>query len=105
MLQENEKKIEQNERMLQENERILESNIRINNELNYSINERLFDSFQENINNDEIIKKLEEIEFNEQFKNKKENKCTICLEISQLVIKSVIYLAFIFFILLVLKNG
>ena len=43
----------------------------------------LFDSLQ-NIknNNDEngILNDLEEVEFNDQFKNKEEIKCTICLE-------------------------
>ena len=43
----------------------------------------LFDSLQ-NIknNNDEnkILNDLEEIEFNEQFKNQEEIRCTICLE-------------------------
>ena len=79
MVQENKKMLEKNKKMVQENERILEG--LINNEIIFSINERLFDFFQENLNNDEILKKLEEIELNEQFKNKEENKCGICLEI------------------------
>ena len=77
ILQENKEMREKFERILQDNKRIFENNNRINNETS----ERLFDSFQESINNDENIKKLEEIEFNEQFKNKEENKCTICLKI------------------------
>ena len=71
--------MEENKKMIEEDERILEDII--NNEFNFSINERLFDSSKENLNNDEILKKLEEIELNEQFKNKEENKCGICLEI------------------------
>ena len=36
-------------------------------------------SLQE-LNNDEILNNLEEVELNEQFKNKEEDKCAICLE-------------------------
>ncbi len=79
MLEENKKMIQENKRMIQENKRILEGTI--NNEINFSINERIFDSSKENLNNDEILEKLEEIELNEQSKNKEENKCGICLEI------------------------
>ena len=79
MLEENKIMLEDNKKVREENERFIEGII--NNEVNYSINERLFDSFKENLYNDEILKKLEEIELNEQFKNKEENKCAICMGI------------------------
>ena len=79
---------QENERFSNKLKKIKENIARINNTINLfsinnSINESLFDSLQENINNDrdEILNKLEEVELNEQFKNKEENKCAICLEI------------------------
>ena len=64
---------------------IMERIARLNNainllSINFSINERLSDSLQEN-HECEIVNKLEEVELNEQFENIEENKCAICLEI------------------------
>ena len=79
---------QENERVMNQLNKIRENIERINNafnsfSINNSIRDRLFDSLQENINNDrdEILNKLEEVELNEQFKNKEESKCAICLEI------------------------
>ena len=67
---------------------IMECTARLNNainllSINFSNNERLSDSLQENQDNNgcEIVNKLEEVELNEQFENIEENKCAICLEI------------------------
>ena len=103
-IEKNERQIKKNGRMLEENGRMLEENGKMLEEIKKEIEEyrKMIAEFEEkriiefekaineltNIlqntknNNEEngILNGLEEVELNEQFKNKEEIKCVICLE-------------------------
>ena len=84
-IKENKKELEENGKNLKENKNMLEKIKKEIKEININISFiiGLLESRQNTKNNNdenEIINKLEEIELNEQFKNKDEIKCAICLE-------------------------
>jgi len=67
----------ENIRLQRENERLQSENERLQQERERLISLNLENGFQDN---NEILNQLEEVELNEQFKNKEEIKCIICLE-------------------------
>ena len=77
---------EENQRLFQETQKLREEYQRLFQE-NQTIFQRLESyikgniNIHQNLNINEILNKLDEVELNDQFKNKDEDKCVICLEV------------------------
>ena len=83
-IEENQKEIERVDKEIQKHGKKLEEVMNKLNEFNTIFmsfyNRYLIQITQNNKDKNEIINGLEEVEFNEQFKDKEEIKCAICLE-------------------------
>ena len=77
-IQEKQRIFQENQRLIQDIQKLLQDNQRIFHELERNMQGN--NNILQNLNHDEILNNLEEVELNEQFKNK-EDKCAICLEI------------------------